>query len=96
MNFNLNYEGFEEYFVDRKDRLFDGVQYLFRFENRYGASVVKGDGTYGYDKDLWEIAVILWCDDEYDIDYDSEITSDIEGWLTDADVRDLLKQIKEL
>ena len=132
-NLNLNYEGFEEYLVERTDsstrvclRKQPGVQYVFRFENNYGASVVKRLGTYGYDQDLWELAVIRFgkydelyieyfekhdCDEElaelfdededgeddvYDLTYDTPITDDIEGYLTDEDVRNLLARIKEL
>ena len=143
-NLNLNYEGFEEYLVEREDnpariglRKLPGVRYVFRFENNYGASVVKHLGSYGYDQDLWELAVIRFgkydelcieyfenhdCDEEleelldamesdeddedededededdvYTLAYDTPITDDIEGHLTDEDVRNLLARIKEL
>ena len=137
---NLNYEGFEEYLVEREDKPtmncnFEeapGVRYVFRFENNYGASVVKHLGSYGYDEDLWELAVLRFgkydelcieyyenhdCeeeleelldamesdeddeddeDDVYDLTYDTPITDDVEGHLTDEDVRNLLARIKEL
>lgn len=35
-----------------------GVQYRFTFSNGYGASVVKFYGTYGFGRDLWELAVL--------------------------------------
>ena len=137
-NFNLNYESFEEYLVERIDsstrvcfRKQPGVQYIFRFENNYGASVVKRLGSYGYDQDLWDLAVIRFgkydelcieyfenhdCneeleelldviesdeddedeDDVYVLTYDTPITEDILGHLTDEDVRNLLARIKEL
>ena len=101
---NLNYEGFEEYLVKRKDRpmtnlYFEkepGVQYVFRFENNYGASIIKHLGSYGYEENLWELGVIRFDeDDEYDLTYDTPITDDVEGYLTDEDVRNLLARIKE-
>ena len=108
-NLNLNYEGFEKYLVEREDnptriglRKLPGVRYVFRFENNYGASVVKHLGSYGYDQDLWELAVIRFGkydedeDDVYILTYDTPITDDIEGHLTDEDVRNLLARIKEL
>lgn len=137
-NLNLNYEGFEEYLVEREDsstriglRKLPGVRYVFRFENNYGASVVKHLGSYGYDEDLWELAVVRFgkydelCiedfekhgyddeleelldsmesyeddedeDDVYILTYDTPITDDVEGHLTDEDVRNLLARIKEL
>ena len=100
MNFNLNHEGFEEYLVKRTDlRDFrNGVHYLFKFPNRYGASVIKRRCSYGYEDDLWELGVIRFgTDDEvWRLTYDTEITDDVIGFLTDENVRDLLKRIKEL
>ena len=95
MNFDLNYEGFEEYLVVRRE-LNDGIQYKFRFPNDYGASVIKDEYSYGGKLDLWELAVVLWDGDDYELVYDPSITFDVEGCLTDEEVRDLLKQIKEL
>lgn len=110
-NLNLNYEGFEEYLIERTDsstrvclRKQPGVQYVFRFENNYGASVIKRLGSYGYNEDLWDLAVIRFGkydededeDDVYILIYDTPITDDIEGHLTDEDVRNLLARIKEL
>ena len=100
MNFNLNYEGFEDYLLQRnvlKDWR-KGVHYLFKFPNKRGASVIKHTSSYGYNEDLWELGVIRFGtdDDIWDLDYETEITCDVIGSLTDDDVRDLLKRIKEL
>ncbi len=97
MNLNLNYEGFETYLVRRDDNFHgNGVSYKFRFENRYGASVIKHNYSYGHENDLWELAVIYWYDDDWDLVYDTDITADVEGYLTDEDVRNLLQRIKDL
>lgn len=100
MNFNLNYEGFEDYLLKRTvlDDHRKGVQYMFKFPNHYGASVIKHTWSYGYEGDLWELGVIRFGtdDDVWGLDYDTEITDDVIGFLTDDDVRDLLKRIKEL
>jgi hypothetical protein len=97
MNLFLNYEGFEDYLVN-KNHFFGGVGYVFKFENKYGASVVKHNGSYGHSDDLWELAVIKFDDEGYkwDLNYDTPITADVEGYLTDEDVRKLLERIKEL
>lgn len=97
MNLNLKYEGFEDYLVFRRLRL-GGVQYAFRFENGYGASVVKHDGSYGNYKDLWELAVVKFIgeSDRFYLVYTTDITCDVVGYLTDKDVQDLLRRIKEL
>ena len=100
MNFNLNYEGFEDYLLKRTvlDDHRKGVQYMFKFPNRYGASVIKHTWSYGYEGDLWELGVIRFGTDDnvWGLVYDTEITDDVIGFLTDDDVRDLLKRIKEL
>ena len=96
MNLVLNYEDYEPYFVERNEMM-GGIQYLFKFENQYGASVIKHKGSYGYEQDLWELAVIKYNDcGQWHLDFKTDITSDVEGYLTNEDVIDLLKQIKEL
>ena len=83
--------------VVQKNDFDDGVQYVFKFENNYGASVVKRQGSYGFNKDLWELAVIYWCDDEeWHITYNTCITSDVIGDLTNAEVDELLVRISKL
>ena len=73
------------------------VQKLYRFANNYGASVVKGEHTYGGEEGLWELAVIKFKDDgEFSLDYTTPITEDVEGHLTDDAVEELLDKIEEL
>lgn len=98
MNFNLelNYEGFEKYHVVAGQRC-NGVQHIFRFNNDYGASVVKWTGTFGYESDLWELAVIQFGGDgDYNLVYDTPIADDVVGHLTDGEVCWYLGRIKEL
>lgn len=95
MNLNLNLGEFEDNLI-KKRSIFDGVQYLFRFPNDYGASVVKHWSSYGHDRDLWELAVLVFDDDMWDLTYDTEITDDVEGYLTDQDVLELLGRIRDL
>ena len=92
----LNYEGFEPYLHDWGS-CWEGVQYIFKFENSYGASIVKHNSSYGHERDLWELAVIkFYSTEEWGLVYDTEITDDVEGWLTDTDVKELLARIKGL
>lgn len=97
MNLVLNHEGFESYLI-RREAFFNGMSYVFKFENDYGASVVKHLGSYGFSDDLWELAVIKFDNESgsWDLNYDTPITSDVEGYLTDEEVRDLLQRIKGL
>ena len=71
-----------------------GFQYWFSFPNGYAGSVVKGPYTYGGDKDLWELAVM--DDNTKDLCYDTPITDDVLGYLTDNEVDDYLSEIKAL
>lgn len=40
--------------------IWGGDQYLFRFDNNYGASVIKNEFSYGGSKGYWELMVIKW------------------------------------
>jgi len=53
-----------------------GYQEIHKFENGYGASVVMGNGTYGGDRGLYELAVIKFGedDDDWEIIYNTPIT----------------------
>ena len=76
---------------------FDGIKYIFIFDNGYGASVIKCSNSYGGLKDLWELAVLKRNDNgEYYIDYDTPITNDVLSYLSDSEVNNYLSQIKEL
>lgn len=98
MNFILNHEGFEENLIGRYDRDIYGVQYVFRFENGYGASVAKGPYTYGGPRDLWELAVLRFTGngDEFNLCYDTEITDDVLGYRENEAILELLLWIKGL
>ena len=101
MILKLNYEGFEKDLIGREDgdELLGGVQYKFRFSNNYGASVIKHLSSYGHEEDLWELAVIVFTgesNDCWNLTYDTPITDDVKGWLTDEEVRTLLAEIKAL
>lgn len=70
----------------------DNSQYKFKFPNNYGASVVKHPYSYGYNQDLWELAILK--NDE--ICYDTPLAEDVIGYLSDEAVNDLLNQIRSL
>ena len=83
-------------------------QCVYRFPNNYGASVVRRThqmkrfpgpvtGTYGADKGLWELAVIRFQEDgQWEITYKTKITCDVLGWLSEAEVDEVLGKIKKL
>lgn len=95
MNLNLNYEGFENYLLKEVERR-GGIQYVFKFENNYGASVIKNPGSYGYGMDLWELGVLWFTGEYYDLHYGTDITDDVLGYLTNEEVLEILKRIQKL
>jgi len=78
------------------DNLLGGIQYIHRFSNGYGASVIRNQYSYGGKSGLWELAVIKFDGDEWDLVYDTDITDDTLGWLDDNAVILTLVQISRL
>ncbi|MCH4983960.1 hypothetical protein AB4G91_01440 [Macrococcoides goetzii] len=70
----------------------NGDQYLFKFENGYGASVVNHSFSYTKGNEDFEVA-ILWNDH---ITYDTHITDDVLCYQSIDDVIDVLKKVKLL
>jgi len=70
-------------------QVFDGLAYRVTYPNGYGASIIKHYGSYGHDDDLWELGVLkdgkLCCD--------TDITGDVLGYLTEAEVIGLCRDI---
>lgn len=75
----------------------DGVQHVYEFPNGYGASVIKHDYSYGGKDGLWELAVLNFdLDREGTLDYNTDITGDVIGYLTWKNVENYLTEIKSL
>lgn len=74
--------------------LFDGIQKVYKFDNGFGASVVRHRYSYSGPMGLlWEIAVL---DSNGKITYDTPITNDVIGYLEDAEVEGILEKISKL
>lgn len=71
-------------------------QWLYRFPNGYGASVVQGKVTYGGEQGKYELAVIVFEGDDWNLTYDTPVTNDVIGWLDISAVAELLAQIAAL
>ena len=79
----------------------NGTQRLYRFDNGYGDSVVQfmfggGAGSYGASAGLWELAVLRWSGEHFELTYDTPITRDVLGHLDEDEVQDYLRQIRDL
>lgn len=69
-----------------------GIRYLFTLPNGYEVSVIKNFGSYGARYDKWELCVMK----------NSEIVKtfltpkEVKGWLTDAEVEEILEKISKI
>ena len=99
---SLQYDKYKNYYIEnkhleKKGSWKNGIhQWMFHFENNYGASIIKHWGSYGFEDDLFELAVIKFEDDGWDLCYDTPITDNVIGNLTNEEVLELLERIKNL
>ena len=63
------------------------------FDNGYGASVIIGPHTYGGEDGLYELGVL---GKDKKLTYDTSVTDDVEGYLTEEAVTKLMEQIQKL
>lgn len=73
-----------------------GIQKVYRFENGFGASVVQHQFSYGGDRGQWELGVIKFVGDDWGLNYETEITDDVLGYLEWREVEELLDRINAL
>lgn len=73
-------------------------QWIFKFDNNFGASVIKRWGSYRFEEDLFELAIIKWQNnDTWHLCYKSEITDTvIIGHLSNERVMELLYKINNM
>lgn len=74
----------------------DELQYIYKFDNNYGASIVRHYFSYGHEKGLFELAVMDFKTGYGRICYDTPITDDVIGFLTVEQCNDLLEKIEKL
>ena len=70
-----------------------GKQCIVQFPNGYGVSIVQGPNTYGGSKGLYELAVF---GKNGEITYDTPITNDVIGYLSELEIEKTLIDIKNL
>lgn len=70
-----------------------GVQAKIQFPNGFGASVVKTPFSYGGSNGQYELAVL---GQDGRITYDTPVTDDILGYLSEAAVNESLQKIQSL
>ena len=75
-----------------------GIRYKICFPKvGYGASVIKLPGSYGYENDLWELALLSNYNSvgNWNLEYTKLGNDDVLGNLTDNEVNKVLKFISE-
>lgn len=83
--------------------MMEGVQAVEIFPNGYGVSVVRvktfcggGYGSYTSNEQEWELAVIKGTKERFSLCYDTHITNDVIGHLSDCEVSRIMKEVQEL
>lgn len=71
-------------------------QWIFKFENGYGASVISGYWAKGNEFSPYELGVIWFVDTNWHLDYTTPITDDVIGYQTLDEINELLDKIKAL
>lgn len=82
----------------------EGLHGLIFFENGYGVSVVRYKATYGVNNyssytsndSEWEVAVIYGNEKNWEISYNTDITDDVLGHLTEGEVDWVMLQVQQL
>jgi len=71
---------------------FEGTIATHTFSNGYGASIITGEHAYSNEDAPYELAVLY----NNEITYDTELTSDVLGYLTEDEVNEYLLKIEAL
>lgn len=74
----------------------DGIKALKFFDNKFGAFIQKHEDSHGYDNGNYEVYVIYGTIDDYKFCYDTDITDDYIGNLSEDQVMGILFKISGL
>ena len=66
------------------------------YTNGYGISIISNEFSYGGREGLFEIAVLIGDEDDYELCYTTPIASDVIGYLTSEEVNSIIENIKKL
>lgn len=79
----------------------EGQQATMMFENGYGVSVVRFKvmgryGSYTSNESEWELAVLKGDEKEWSLTYETPITDDVMGHLSEEEVSEVMQKVQEL
>ena len=83
---DLSFEFFSDIYLH-------GKRARMLFPNGYGVSVISHNYSYGGKDGLYEIGVL---DTAGDLCYDTPVTNDVIGWLSEDDVSRVMREVQEL
>jgi hypothetical protein len=66
------------------------------YQNGYGISIISNEFSYGGRDGLFEIAVLIGDEDNYELCYTTHIASDVIGYLSPEEVNGIIEEIKKL
>lgn len=81
-----------------------GLRATCFFDNGYGVSVVRFGmpgfpgmyGSYTSNEHEWELAVLFGDDKDWELTYNTPITDDVIGYISDKEVTKIMKQVQKL
>lgn len=71
-------------------------QAIMFFPNGFGVSVIRGSMTHGGKDGKYELAILTGSPEDYELCYDTPITSDVLGYLTPDDVTSYMVKVQSL
>jgi hypothetical protein len=79
----------------------DGLSGKIFFDNGYGVSVVRFKiydrySSYTNNENEWELAILFGNEKKWELTYNTPITNDVIGWLSEDEVTDIMKKVQEL
>ena len=79
----------------------EGKQATMMFENGYGVSVVRfkvmgNYGSYTSNESEWELAVLKGDEKGWSLTYETPITDDVMGHLSEEGVSEVMQKVQEL
>jgi hypothetical protein len=66
------------------------------YSNGYGISIISNEFSYGGLNGLYEIAILIGEEEEYEICYETPITNDVMGYLNPEQVIQTIEDVKKL
>lgn len=70
----------------------NGIQILYQYPNKFGASIIFHEYSYGYYKNLVELAVTY----NGKLCYSTPLTDNVLGYLNELELKKYLKKIQKL